>query len=308
MPGTARGNTRLAYTWLLVATLAWGLNAVVGKLGVGHISPMMMTGLRWAIAAGVAVPFAWPYLVRDWPVIRRYPGRLAAYGVVGFACFNAAMYSALNHTAAVNVVIEQAGVPGVIFALNFLVLRQRVRSAQLAGFTLTLAGVVLIVTHGAPARMLSLDLNRGDALMLVAILCYGGFTVALRARPGLHPASFITVICAAAACGALPFVGLEYAQSAIIWPDATGWAVVVFAALGPGLIAQALFIHSNALIGANRAGVFFNLVPIFGTLFSVLLLGEQLAWFHIVALVLVLGGIALAERTQPAMPSSKARP
>ncbi len=300
--------SRLAYALLLTATLAWGLNAVVGKLGVGHISPMIMTGLRWAIAAGVAVPFAWPYLVRDWPVIRRYPGRLAAYGVVGFACFNAAMYSALNHTAAVNVVIEQAGVPGVIFALNFLVLRQRVRTAQLAGFALTLAGVALIVTHGAPVRMLSLDLNRGDALMLVAILCYGGFTVALRAKPDLHHASFITVICAAAALGALPFVGLEYTQNAIIWPDATGWAVVVFAALGPGLIAQALFIHSNALIGANRAGVFFNLVPIFGTLFAVLLLGEQLAWFHIAALVLVLGGIALAERTKPAASSPKARP
>ena len=102
--------SRLAYALLLIATLAWGLNAVVGKLGVGHISPMMMTDLRWGIAALAALPFTWRYLARDWPVIQRYPLRLAAYGVVGFACFNAAMYSALNHTAAVNVVIEQAGV------------------------------------------------------------------------------------------------------------------------------------------------------------------------------------------------------
>ena len=111
-----------------------------------------------------------------------------------------------------------------------------------------------------------------------------------------RPHSTTLALATAAALGALPFVCLEYAQDAIIWPDATGWAVVGFAALGPGLIAQALFIHSNALIGANRAGVFFNLVPIFGTLFSMLFVGEVLHGYHVAALALVLGGIGLAER------------
>ena len=180
------------------------------------------------------------------------------------------MYSALNYTSAINVVIIQAGVPGVIFALNFIVIRQRTTAAQLIGFVITVLGVGLIVSGGHISRLLGLSLNRGDALMLVAILCYGGFTAALRTKPAMHWLSFIAVIAAAAAIGALPFTYWEYATGTLVAPDLRGLGVIIFAALVPGLTAQALFIRSNELIGANRAGVFFNLVPIFGTLFSVL--------------------------------------
>ena len=86
------------------------------------------------------------------------------------------------------------------------------------------------------------------------------------------------------------------ARGATILPDLQGVAVILFAALGPGLIAQTCFIRSNEIIGSNRAGIFINLVPIFGTLFSVALLGEALHVYHVLALALVLGGIALAER------------
>ncbi|MES1926244.1 DMT family transporter [Salinisphaera sp. T31B1] len=291
-----QGKAWLAYVLLLATTLAWGANAVAGKFAVGHISPLLLTNLRWGIAGLAVLPFAWPHLKADAAMIRRHAPLLIAYGAIGFAGFNGALYSALNHTSAINVVIEQAGMPGVIFALNFLVLRQRVTTRQMLGFLLTVAGVALIVSAGQPARLLALDLNRGDALMLVAILCYGGYTAALRAKPRLHWLSFITVISLAAWLGSLPLAAWEFTAGTAIVPDIRGWAVVLFAALVPGLIAQTCFIRSNELIGANRAGVFINLIPIFGTLLSVALLGETLHLFHVAALTLVLGGIALAER------------
>jgi len=275
--------------------MAWGANAVAGKYAVGHVSPLLLTHMRWGLAFLAALPFAWPYLKRDWPVIRRHWLLLVGFGVIGFAGFNAALYSALNHTSAINVVIEQAGMPGVIFALNFLVLRQRVTGAQLLGFVITVAGVALIVSGGELSRLFGLQLNRGDALMLVAILCYGSYTAALRIKPRMHWLSFIAVISGAAWLGSMPFAAWEFASHNAILPDLRGWAVALFAALVPGLIAQTVFIRSNELIGGNRAGVFLNLIPIFGTLLSVALLGETLEAFHVVALGLVLGGIALAE-------------
>ncbi len=292
-----RTSTRgLAYVLLVATTMAWGANAVAGKFAVGHISPLLLTHMRWGLAFIAALPFAWPHLKRDWPLIRRHGVLLAAYGAIGFAGFNAALYSALNHTSAINVVIEQAGMPGVIFALNFVVLRQRVSGAQLLGFLITVAGVALIVSGGELSRLLGLKLNRGDALMLVAILCYGSYTAALRIKPPMHWLSFIAVISGAAWVASLPFAVWEFASHSAIVPDLRGWAVALFAALVPGLIAQTVFIRSNELIGGNRAGVFLNLIPIFGTLFAVALLGETLEVFHVVALALVLGGIALAER------------
>lgn len=292
---SARG---LAYALLVITTMAWGANAVAGKFAVGHISPLLLTHMRWGLAFLAALPFAWRHLKHDWPVIRRHGLLLAAFGVIGFAGFNAALYSALNHTSAINVVIEQAGMPGVIFALNFLVLRQRVAGAQLLGFLITVGGVALIVSGGDLSRLFGLELNRGDALMLVAILCYGGYTAALRIKPPMHWLSFIAVISGAAWVGSLPFAAWEFASRSAIVPDLRGWAVALFAALVPGLIAQTVFIRSNELIGGNRAGVFLNLIPIFGTLFAVALLGETLEVFHVVALALVLGGIALAERSK----------
>lgn len=292
----SNADTGPAYGLLLLTTMCWGANAVAGKLAVGHVSPLLLTQLRWLLAGVAALPFAWPHLKRDWPQIRAHIPLQLAYGGIGFACFNAALYSALNHTSAINVVIEQAGMPMVIFALNFLVLRQATRGVQLLGFVMTVIGVALTVSNGQLSRLLQLDLNIGDALMVLAILCYGGYTFALRFKPKMHWLSFITVICAAAAIGCLPFTVWEAARGATLMPDLQGSAVIVFAALGPGLIAQTCFIRSNELIGSNRAGLFINLVPIFGTVFSVLLLGEALHIYHVLALMLVLGGIALAER------------
>ena len=162
---------------------------------------------------------------------------------------------------------------------------------------MTVVGVAVTVSAGDPARLFGLDLNRGDALMLVAILCYGGYTAALRMKPQMHWLSFITVLCAAAWLASLPFAAWELSGPRGMWPDLQGWAVVAFAATMPGLVAQSCFIRGTEMIGSNRAGLFINLVPIFGTLLSILILGEAFHLYHAIALVMVLGGIWLAEQS-----------
>jgi drug/metabolite transporter (DMT)-like permease len=132
--------------------------------------------------------------------------------------------------------------------------------------------------------------------MLLAVLLYGGYTVALRYKPVMHWQSMITVMAVAALVTSLPFAAWEVAQDRVIWPDSRGWMVAIFTAVFPSLVSQVLFIKGNELIGSNRAGIFINLVPIFGTLLSVMILGEMLHLYHVVALGLVLGGIWLSER------------
>lgn len=299
-----RATAYLAYGLLMVTMMCWGANAVAGKIAVGHIDPLLLTNLRWGLAGLAVLPFAWPHLRTDWPVLRQHVWLLIGYGSVGFAGFNTLLYSALNHTGVINVVIEQAGMPGVIFALNFLVLRHRVGPARLIGLLMTVIGVAVTVSGGSLARLLGLDLNEGDAMMLAAILCYGGYTAALRIRPPVHWLSFITCISATAWLASLPIAGWQLIAGHAGAPDAVGIGVVLFVALVPGLLAQSCFIYSNELIGSNRAGLFINLVPIFGAVFSIVLMGETLHVYHVIALVLVLGGIALAERRPTAHPDT----
>jgi drug/metabolite transporter (DMT)-like permease len=295
---------RQAYVLLLLTTLFWGANAIAGKLAIGHISPMLLTTVRWAMALAIMAAIGWPQLRRDWPVVRRNLPLLALLGAVGFSLFNAAMYSALTFTSAINVSIEQAGLPMVIFLANFLLFSMRVSWAQMLGFALSLLGIALTASHGDLTRLAQLDVNMGDALMMLALLFYGGYTVALRYRPPIGWQSMMLVMSASALLTSLPFAAWEVATQRVVWPDLTGWAVAAFTAIFPSILSQSFYIRGVQLIGPNRAGLFINLVPIFGTLLAILFLGEAFYSYHAIAIVLVLGGIWLAEHSGRRMAAS----
>lgn len=220
-------------------------------------------------------------------------------GATGFAIFNVFLYSALMHTTAINATIVQAGMPMIIFLLNFLIYRTAVRPLRIAGYSITLIGVLVAASQGKLALLIGLDINRGDLIMLMAVLVYATYSASLRAKPELHWLSFLMVLFVVAALVSIPLVVYEATTSAFIWPtSATGIAVVLYTAIFPSIIGQALFIRAIELIGGNAAGLFINPVPIFGAILAVLLLGEAFRPFHGIALALVLGGIMVAQRSR----------
>lgn len=299
-----------AYICLVVATLCWGGNAVAGKLALGHVSPMMLTFLRWFLAAALIALVSVPQLRKDWPIVRKNLPLLFFYGIVGYTTFNAMLYSAVQYTTAINVAIEQAGIPMLIFLLNFVFFRTGVSLAQCLGFGMTLIGVALTAAHGDLATLLQLGLNRGDGLMLIAVAAYSVYTIFLRWKPPVDWRTLMAIPSLAAALTSLPLLLWEAGRGAAQWPDGEGWIIAFYTAIFASLLAQILYIKGVEAIGANRAGLFINLVPVFGTLLSVALIGERLQLFHVIALVLTLGGIAIAEKGRPkaSAPTAPASP
>lgn len=290
---------RQAYILLLLTTLFWGGNAIAGKLAVGNISPMLLTSGRWGLALIVMACIGWKRWKQDWPVVRRNWLQLTLLGTFGFTVFNVALYSALTFTIAINVSIEQAGMPMLIFLLNFLFFRINASWAQIVGLVLSVAGIVLTAAHGEPVRLLALDLNFGDAIMLAAIIVYSGYTVALRFKPAIHWQSLMIALSASAFVSSIPFTVAEFASGAGVVPGTEGLLILLYVLVFPSILAQIFYIRGVELIGANRAGLFINLVPIFGTLLSIVLLGEDFHPYHAIALALVFGGIWLAEAFGP---------
>lgn len=288
-----------AYFFLTVATLFWGGNTVVGKLAVGHVSPMMLNFSRWTIALAIICAISVPQLKKDWPTLRRNWLLMLAYGAVGYTAFNGFLYTALKYTSAVNGAIEQGGIPVLIFILNFLLFRIPVSLVQIIGFAISFVGVALTATRGDINVLLSLSMNFGDALLLLAVVAYAIYTIALRWRPQIHWKSMMAGSALGASLSAIPLVAWEEAAGHLILPDMMGWGIIAYAALLPSLISQVFYIMGVEGIGANRAGLFINLVPVFGTLLSLALLGEALQALHLIALALVLGGIAIAEWGKP---------
>jgi drug/metabolite transporter (DMT)-like permease len=146
------------------------------------------------------------------------------------------------------------------------------------------------------AHLLALKLGRGEALILLATALYGGFTLALRLTPKIHWQSLMSVTCFGAIVPLLIPFGWAVHSQTVTWPDAQGWMVVAYAATLPSLVSGSAYIKAVSWIGPNRAGLFINLIPIFGVILSVLLLGETLRPYHFIALGFVIGGIVLSER------------
>ena len=296
-------NTRLSFTnpylLLTLTTLIWGGNTIAGKLAVGHVSPFSLTFLRWCVALAILLPFSIPYLRKDWDVIKSNLLFIMALGFVGFACFNNMMYLSLNYTTAINAAIIQASMPLIVFFLNFMIFRINVAGFQLIGFLISLAGVLAVITRGDFSAITNGTFNIGDLIMLLAISLYGAYSVMLKEKPQIHLMSLMSVLAFSALLGCIPFTLYEVFTQTLLWPDAQGWGVVIFAAIFPSLISQFSWVMGIEKIGSNRGGLFINLVPVFGAFLAIILLNERFQVFHAIGLVLVLGGIALAQRKQP---------
>ncbi|MEO0328010.1 MAG: DMT family transporter [Pseudomonadota bacterium] len=291
------------YLLLTLTALFWSGNAVAGKLAVGNISPHLLTLLRWVVACSILLPFAWPHLKRDWPLIRSRFWFLIIMGAIGFGVFNNLMYLALTYTSAINVAIEQAAMPLIVFAMNFILFRTRVTGFQIIGFVITMLGVTITATRGSLFALGNQSLNYGDLLMIFAIMVYGAYSVLIRNKPDIHLFSFLFMLAIAAFFGSIPFTLWEVLNGTINWPNQTGLGVILYAAVFPSLVSQLFWVMGLEKIGSNRGGLFINLVPIFGAILAILILGEQFQTFHAIGLVMVLGGIALAQQTGKSKPA-----
>jgi drug/metabolite transporter (DMT)-like permease len=290
---------------LTLTALMFAGHSVVARLALGQISPMTLTCARWGLALAPLGLAARANFSRDWAILRPRWIFIIAMGALGFTAFNAMFYTAAHHTSALNLSIIQGAIPALVLIGARLVFGVRVGVWQAFGAFVTMTGVAAIASQGEIARFLGLAFNGGDLIMLLAGIFYAGYTVGLRARPQVSGLGFFTAMAAVAFVTSIPLLGWEIASGAFIVPSWKGLALLAYATLFPSLIAQIFYMRGVELIGPGRAGVFVNLVPVFGALLAVVLLGESFALYHAIALVLVFVGIGIAERAARPDPTAR---
>lgn len=281
---------------LLTLTMAmWGCHSAVSRLAVGEISPASLTFLRWVVVASFMFSLTWRGLREHWPVLKPRLGYLALMGTLGYTAYNTLLYWSAHTTTALNISIINAAMPAMIFGGALLVFGQPVRPLQWVGMLISMAGVLITAAKGDLATLLTLTISPGDLLIFIATVLYAGYSVLLRNRPVVPSLVFFAALAPAAAVSSVFLLGAEVLAGEFFWPSWKGWLILVFVAIFPSLLSQIFFIRAVELIGPGRAGLFTNLMPLFGAGFAMLILGEQLAPYHVAALVLVIGGILLAE-------------
>lgn len=290
---------------LSATTLIWAANSVASRMAVGQIGPMTLTCGRWALALGPIAYAARATLRRDFEAMRRRWLYVAAMGALGFTGFNALFYVAAHRTGALNLSIIQGSIPAFVLIGARFVLGAEVGALQALGALATMVGVAAIASQGDLSRLVGLAFNSGDLMVLIACFLYAGYTIGLRYRPRVSGLGLLAGMASAAFLTSTPLLGWEVAAGDFVWPTGEGLLLLLFTALGPAFVSQVFYIRGVELIGPGRAGVFVNLVPAFGALMAVVLLGEPFAAYHVVALVLVVGGIALAQRGPSPRPAAR---
>ncbi|MDM0071895.1 DMT family transporter [Variovorax sp. J31P207] len=288
-----------AYLLLVLATLTWGANAVAARLAVGEVSPMMLTFSRWIVCCLALALSSRREISTHWRALRPSWRSIALMGTLGFTGFNALFYAAAHHTTAINIAIIQGTIPVLVLLGGFIFFGSRIGLLQIIGVLVTLTGIVVVASRGQFALLAGLAFNIGDLWIVLACLLYAGYALALRNRPAVPAIVFFAAMAAVAALTSVPLVVAEIVTGHFFMPTATGVALIVFIGLLPSFVSQIFFIQAVEAIGPARAGLFLNLVPIFGPLLAVLVLGEPLSAYHALALALVLGGIYIAETFGP---------
>lgn len=277
---------------LSLSALFWAGNFVLGRAMHEAVPPVGLAFWRWVAASVLILPFAWGPLRRQWPLLRAHLTQLSFLALLGVTAFNTLVYVGLQTTTATNSVLIQSTMPVQILLLNWLLFRRVMRRAELLSILLSLAGVALIVGAGDPLRIVRGGWNAGDLWILAAALTWALYSVLLRWRPaGLDPLAFLGFTLLAGTVALLPAYLVECMVGRSFEWSLPVAATVVYVAVFPSTLAYLFWNRGVAALGANAAGHFIHLMPVFGSLMAVVFLGETFGWYHAAGAALVAAGI-----------------
>lgn len=280
-----------AYVLLLLLTsLLWGGNFVLGKSLVGHASPLTLTSLRWLIAVLCLLPLVW------WKERKLLPAKeailpLVLMGLTGVVLFNVFQFLALETTTATNVGLISTLNMLSISLFSFLFLKERINAFQIGCMVFLLAGVLLVLSKGNPDYLLSLQFNTGDLWMLAAVCVWGVYSICSKwAMTRTTPMMSILYSAVFGLAILLPFNLADFTVSNL---DASFVGSLLYTGVISTVVCMVLWNIGVQKLGATTSGIFLNFNPIFTSILAFLFLGEQMTWMQAVGSSMVIAGCFL---------------
>ncbi|WP_073356144.1 DMT family transporter [Lampropedia hyalina] len=286
---------------LCLPSLFWAGNFIVGRAVSGLVGPVTLSFLRWVLALFFLLPFALRPLLRDWQQHRalywQHRWRILGVSVVGVAAFNTLVYTGLRSTTATNGILLNSFIPILIVLLGVLFYGQKLRWSQALGLLVSFAGVLGIILHGDWSRLWNLAFGQGDLIVFAAVTGWAVYTLWLRGiPPQINRMALLVVQILLCLLVLLPFFLWEMRAGPVPQWNGRSLAALAYISIFPSVLAYLLYNHGVAQVGAARAGAFIHLMPVFGAILSVLLLGETLHLYHALGMACILGGIVLSGR------------
>ncbi|MEM6462359.1 MAG: DMT family transporter [Pseudomonadota bacterium] len=294
--GVREQSLLLAYAVMILTPLLFSTNIVFGRATVTEVAPFTLTFLRWSCCALILAPFVMKARTAVMSLITQQPLLIVILGFLGMGVSGAGPYYGLQYTTATNGTLIYTTSPIMIILLERMFLGRSFRGRELAGVAIAFVGVAVILFQGDFARMASGLLNFGDLLFLLAALSWAAYSILFRDSrlSGLPIMALFGVICLAGAAMLMPLSLYELLAGKRMPTTNSAWQGIAGIVMFSSLLAFSGFQYGLRKLGPSLTGIFLYLLPPYGVLLAVLLLGEKLERYHIAGIVLVLSGVVLA--------------
>lgn len=283
---------------LLLATILWGGNFVIGRAVANDIAPLTLAFYRWCVAFLVLAPIAWKAFKKDLPIFKQHWLAVLVLSLTGVAGFNTLVYIGLHDTTSINASLMNSSTPIVIYILAFIFLRERLTRFQIIGTVISLTGVIFILSGGSLSSLKDFQFNQGDLIVLVAIVCWSIYSLLIKQYAGILPGLstfFVTIMIGIVML--LPFFIYETMTQAptITW-NISSIAAILYVGSLASIVAFLAWNKGVIQLGASRASIFLNFIPVFAALFAVLFIGESLHLFQVVGGLAVVLGVIITNK------------
>jgi len=288
-----------AIAGLLIAVLCWSGNALVGRAFHDSIPPLSLSFWRWVLATSLLLPFVAKGIWTHRATLRAAGWRLPVLAAMGIASYNSLLYTAAQSTEAINLTLVNTCLPLATFiGAGFLLGEWPLRRAWF-GMAVAAGGLLYLISRGSWQTFASLSFQRGDLIMLLAVLAWALYTLLLR-RWARHllvpPLVLLGVLMLLGLPLILPFYLLELGRVGGFALTPSNLAAIGYTAVFASLVAYVGWNHGVKVVGAGRAAMVMYLMPVFTALLGWLLLGEALRTFHWIGGALIFAGLLLATR------------
>ena len=283
---------------LVCATLFWAGNFNVGKIAfIENIPPFSLAFFRWLLVWIILLPFTFKEILKIKREIFKNLPLLFLLGFTSVAMFSSFTYNALNYTQIINASLFNTAIPAMIILVCFLLKIEKTNIFQLSGLLISILGILVIITRLDINILLSLDFNRGDLFMLGGVIAWGVYSAFLKKRTfEVSLLALIQIFCSLGLLILFPTFLYELIQGKTLSVNKDFFYILLYVAIFPSIGSYYCWAGAVSIIGANRAGIFLSLIPLFSTIFAIMFFNEKFLFFHFIGSILIIIGLFLSNK------------
>ena len=287
-----------AYIMLICATLFWAGNFIIGKYAfLTEIPPLSLVFYRWLLVWVILLPFTYKDVIKHKDTILNNLPLLFFLGLTSVGLFNSFTYLSLIYTQVINSSLFNTAIPAIIILLCFLFKVEQTNKFQLSGLFISVCGILAIITKLNLDILLSLNFNKGDLIMIGGAFTWGIYSTLLKKKKFTLPLlTLVHIVCTFGLISVFPQFLYELWNGQVIKFDINLVYTLIFLALFPSIGSYYCWAGAVSIIGANRAGIFLSLIPLFSTIMAIVLYNEKFQFFHLIGAILILVGLYLSNK------------